>query len=868
MTSVTPPRTPGFAAPDEGLPVGWNDTAAPFEADATIDEVVDARATERPDAPAIVEGARTLTYGELEERASALGVVLGEYFDGPDQTVGVFAPRSIDAIVAFYGVMKAGAAFVPLESELPDERLAFLAEDAGVRAIVAPPGLTGAAARVGRAPVVELGSPGPSSAAPRRIETGPTSLAYVMYTSGSTGRPKGVEIEHRGVLRYVRGARGLLPEPGESMLHVGQIGFDASTYEVWGALCNGARVVVHPGSRFEPSRVAATIGENGADVAMFTAGALHLMVDAQLDALGRLRLILAAGDVLSPGHARRLLAAHPHTRLVNAYGPTETSVTASVYDVTRVEPGRSIPIGRPLANTTLHVLDDDLAPVPPGEVGELCVGGVGVARGYRGLAGQTAERFVDDPFDVGGRLYRTGDRVRLLPGGDLEFLGRRDDQVKIRGYRVEPAEVAAALSAHPDVSSVEVAAAPGPRGRPRLIAFVVASRRGIADDLTRLARRRLPDYLVPTEVVEVDAFPLTSTGKVDRGALVDGVRRRALEPPRTITEALVATAVARALDLDGVGANDDFFDLGGDSLAALQVLVALEETAGASLGLADVFEARTVDRLALRVDALAGAARRLPPLEAAPLSRGAPASLTQAQACFLAELALPHLPYQSSAVLELTGDLDVEALERAAQAVVDRHDVLRTAIPKVGGGWVLRAVDGAAAPFEVVDLRDDPDPVASFGRLLDDRLHRRIDLEAAPLVRWTLARLRDDHARLIQVEHHAVHDGWSFARVVGDLLGAYRDLSEGRDPGWAPAPRYRDFAHWQRSLPQTDVGRAQLDYWERVLDGAAPPPSISRRPAPGATFAGGAIRRDLPAALVDEVRATARRAGATAFQVM
>ncbi len=872
MTSQdTGPATPA------GFPRGWNQTATPYERDARIDEVVADRVRETPDAVAIEDGERRFSYGEVSRRADAVARSVSQYLDGDDQCVGVLADRSAEAVIAFLGVMRAGAAFVPLEPGHPITRLRFMLDDTQARLVLTPRQLGNLAREITDGPVVSIDPPDDGAAAPvvGRDRTGPTSLAYVMYTSGSTGRPKGVAVEHRGVLRYVRGAGDLVARREDAVLQVGQLGFDASTYEIWSALCNGARLVIHPGGRFDPVEVARTITEHGVTVAMFSAGALHLMVDGALDALAGFRLIISAGDVLSPGHASRLRAEHPAVRLVNAYGPTESSVSASVYEVDVVSSGRSVPIGRPLANTTLYVLDGVGEPCAPGVSGELYIGGDGVVRGYLGLEELNTEKFVADPFGPpGGRLYRSGDLVRMLESGDLEFLGRLDDQVKIRGYLVEPAEVAAAISGHSGVNEVEVVARDTPSGSRQLVAYVTVSSNIDGAQLRRYVARRLPDYMVPSRIVILDEMPQTPIGKHDRAALESLSPGAPKRPPTSPTERVVARLWTEVLRHDDASADDDFFEAGGDSLSALHFIALVERDIGVSLPLATMLEERSLARLSWAIDvARAGpgqtAETRLPSLAAAP-SGIQRASITQAQVCFLSELADDALPYQSNAVIDFVGPLDPALLQRALQAVVDNHDVLRTSFIKSLGVRMLRVNERVTVDLPFFDLREAPDPHEAASATCDEFFAQRLDLMSAPLVRWALIRVSEENWTLAQLEHHVVHDGWSFATLTGEIVATYRAFAAGRPSPLSPPPfQYRDFAAWQNCFAESDAGRRQLDHWRAVLsDVSAPPDLAADRPHPlQRSYRGSTLRRRLSADLVDRVHELALRSGTTPYVV-
>jgi len=863
------------------LPTGWNDTATDYERHATIDQVFRARCNECPDDIAVIDGDTWATYRQLSDRAASVANRLSAHLSGNDQRIGVLAHRSIDTIAAFLGILRAGAAFVPLDPKFPAERLRFMTEDTGARAILVAENATGSAPRVDGVPCLSLEE---MVADDEQFKTdrefGPRSLAYVMYTSGSSGRPKGVAIEHRGVLRYVRGAHGFIPERSDRVLHAAELGFDVATYEIWGALCNGSLLVVHPNERFDPVEVGATVRRHGVNVGMFATGALHQMIDRSLESLGGYRMVLAGGDVLSPTHARRLRDAHPATKLVNTYGPTEATVTASVYEVGDLRPGQPIPIGRPLANTGLYVLDAELRPAAFGESGELFIGGDGVARGYLNRPEATAQAFLAGPSSPvpGERLYRTGDLVRLMENGDLEFLGRLDDQVKISGYRVEPEEVAATLRGHPAVETAIVVVREEISGHKRLVAYVAATYDVSAHRLRRYLRSRLPEYMVPSSFVVLDHMPLTTNGKIDRATLPAPVRSIGRSAPSGETEELLASIWCEVLQLGEAMADDDFFDAGGDSLLALLMLSRIRDEFKIELRLDTVFTERTLEAIAQSItkaqrqtDDKGADEVALSPLVARLHGPGERASITQSQAAFLSELADESLPYQSQALIHLEGQLDEDVLRRVLQTIVDRHEVLRTGFPKVDGTWLQAISDKVEADLSVVDLRDATDPEAAFALVLAERVAARIDIAEPPLIHWTLVRQPGDRAVLIQVEHHLIHDGWSFARMMGELVAVYSAYAKGEaNPLPALQLQYADFASWQRDFIDSPAGRAQLEYWLRNLADASPPPDLPfDRPIPATRdYRGMSLRSELGPELADALRRAADVSGCTPFMVM
>jgi amino acid adenylation domain-containing protein len=865
---------------------GRNDTRTEYERDASVPELFERRAAERPDGVAVELGDARLTYAQLDAAGNRVASRLRGLGVGRGDMVGVAAERSIEAVAAFLGVLKAGAAYVPLDPRHPPARLALMLEDTGARVVLAQAGAVDALARlVDKAPTAEgtalLLDPDLSAFAGepddrRGPVAGPRDLLYVLYTSGSTGRPKGVAVEHRSLLRLIRGAPELMPGPDDAVLLVNQLGFDVSAYDVWAPLVNGARVVVHSGRVPDPVEIGATIRRGGVTVAFLATGLLHQLVEGDLGSLAGIRLLMAAGDVLSPRHAARVVEELPGCRLVNAYGPTEATVVASWHEVRSAGSGESVPIGRPLPNTSLHLLDDERRPIAAGEIGELWIGGEGVARGYLGLPELTAERFVPDPFadEPGARLYRTGDRARLRPDGELEFLGRLDDQVKVRGYRVEPGEVEAEIAAHPDVRQAVVVARAEVPGHTRLVAYV-ALERGSVGDVRAFAAERLPNYMVPATFVGIQELPLTATGKVDRQALPVPGRSRSPGGDRLATEIeeRVAAVWSDVLRVEHVRPDDDFFELGGDSLLALEVLARLRAAEGVELPLGALFDAPTVSGLAAELER---AARDGPPASALPPLRpiggdgSAPVSFAQAQACFFHELEPDALPYQFQALLRFDGELDGAVLERALTEIVRRHEILRTTFPKRGGEWVQMVHEPFAVRLDVVDVRAEADPEAALQRLARIEYGRRIELDRLPLVRWALVRVADDRHVLVHVEHHVVHDGWSFAQLLRELTVLYAAFAAGRpSPLPEPAVQYRDFAAWQRRFAESDVAREQLRHWaERLAD---PPPLAlpldrPRRARQG--FRGASRRWAVPAELADRLRALAAAEGATPYMAM
>ncbi len=606
------------AAERAQLLVEWRGETTAYPRESTIHALFAEQAALRPDAVAVAGRGESLTYGELRRRVGRQARRLRAVGVGPEVRVGVCLDRSPARVVATLAVLESGGAYVPLDPSHPRERLAALIDDSAVSVLVTeerwaavlPPTAAMMFCIDREEAWEELAATQPIELP----EVPASALAYVMYTSGSTGEPKGVAVPHRAVVRLVRETGYAHFGPEEVFLHLAPYVFDASTLELWGALLNGGRMVVPPPGVLSPVELGELLREHGVTTLWLTAGLFHQMVEDNLPGLAGVRQLLAGGDVLSPEHVLRVAAELPGTRLINGYGPTESTTFTCCHPVAGPETGSSVPLGRPIANTWVVVLDRHLGPVPAGVAGELCAGGDGLARCYLGRPEWTAERFVPDPFgtlrgEAGGRLYRTGDRVRYLPDGRIEFLGRFDTQVKIRGFRIEPGEIEAALARCSGVHEAAVVAWPGHDGQ-RLVAYVVPASTTVEgagslfDELRTHLRQRLPEHMIPSAFVEMPYLPLTANGKLDRAALPEpetALAREEYVAPRTPVEELIAGIWAEVLGLERVGISSDFFALGGHSLLATRMVTRVRQALGVDLSVRAVFEARTVGELTLTV---------------------------------------------------------------------------------------------------------------------------------------------------------------------------------------------------------------------------------------------------------------------------
>jgi amino acid adenylation domain-containing protein len=596
------------AAEEQRLLREWNDTRRAYPEQASIHELVEEQADRAPDAVALLFDGGGLSYGELEARSNRLARHLRSRGVRAGDPVGLALERGPDLIVALLAILKSGAAYVPLEASQPPARLSMLAAETGLRHVVVTGPGREALAFLGRDLVLadDQAVSGESAARLPRLATA-QSLAYVLFTSGSTGLPKGVAVPHRAVVRLVRGTDYASLGPEETLLQFAPLSFDASTFEIWGALCNGGRLALAAPGATSVEHLCRTIERHRVTTLWLTAGLFHQLDDVHLQALRSVRQLLAGGDVLSPAQVRRVFEQLPGCRVVNGYGPTENTTFTCCHAVDRDGLAEPVPIGRPIANTRVYVLDRFLQPAPIGVPGELYTGGDGLAWGYWEQPGLTAGRFVPDPVatDPGSRLYRTGDLARWREDGTLEFLGRRDGQVKIRGFRVELGEVESALAAHPGLGGCAVVATPDTDGLQRLVAYVVAQAGHSPSDaeLRRHLQDRLPDYMLPSLWLRLTALPLTPSGKLDRRALPapepnPRFRQRDRVPPRSLLEDVLAGMWAEVLGVADVGVLDDFFELGGHSLRATQIVTRIERTFRVALPLRRLFETPTVSGLA------------------------------------------------------------------------------------------------------------------------------------------------------------------------------------------------------------------------------------------------------------------------------
>ncbi len=866
----------------------WNGKPAVPVLSGTVVDMFERQVTATPQAIAVQNETESWTYETLNKRANQLAHYLLSHGVKADQLIGVAVERSPQMLAALLGILKAGAAYVPLDVTYPPERLKFMIEDAQLRFIVTT---EQNAARLPEhnVPTINLDRDGLAIAAasednPQQPING-QNLCYVIYTSGSTGKPKGTLIHHQGLANYLNWVFQAYPlQQGKGSLVHSTLAFDATVTALYAPLISGKTVYLLPDGADIEALGQALLNEGNFSLLKITPAHLELL-SHQIPAHAAAELTRAfiiGGENLTADQIEFWQKHAPQTLLFNEYGPTETVVGCVVFEAHQWHGTGSVPIGQAIPNTRVYVLDAHMQPVPIGVPGELYIGGAGVARGYLNRPDLTAERFVPDPFstDSGARLYKTGDRVRYLKSGQLEFLGRLDFQVKIRGYRIELGEIENVLQEYPQVQDAVALVRYDFQDDPRLVAYLIPVDKETFDEqqLRGFLQQRLPDYMVPGWFVLLDQFPLTPNGKIDRKALprpdyTAGDSQTDFVAPRTPEEEILAGIWQEILHLPQVGVHHNFFELGGHSLLATQLMSRIEEAFGVELPLKDLFEAPTIAQLTLKIEQarLKSSGVKKPPLTRQPSGGPRPLSFAQQRLWFLDQLQ-PNSPfYNIPAAVRIRGALNVTALEQAVSEIIRRHEVLRTVFVNNQGQPQLRILEDVTFTLPVLDLQNEKDQEATVRRLLNEDAMKPFQLDQWPLFRLQLVRLsKQDHIFMFTM-HHIISDGWStgvFMREVGTL---YEAFSKGLPSPLPELPiQYSDFAVWQRSWLKDEVLEKQIEYWKKKI-GVNPPvlnlPLDKPRPAVQ-TFNGDAISGQLPSDLSEQINQLAQQYAVTPFMVL
>ncbi|HVN54986.1 MAG TPA: amino acid adenylation domain-containing protein [Anaerolineaceae bacterium] len=879
-----PIRSISLLTPEEHkqIVIEWNRNQNQTIPNYCAHQVFEAQVDQAPDAPALEMGGQLLTYTQLDRRANQLAHRLQQHGFGPESLAAVLLDRSFELIISLLAVQKAGGAFLPIDPGYPADRIAYMLEDSGASILITQAGLF----QMPGLTIIDPYQPEIGYLPETRAEAkvGPQNLAYVIYTSGSTGKPKGTLLEHKGLVNLIHTqVPDFQIQPGKRVLQFASTGFDAAVAEIYHTLCGGGTLVLAPRDVLVnlPDLVSLLKSQHITTITLPPS----LLALLPYEELPGLTTVISAGEACPPEIAARWLQGRT---FINAYGPTETTVEAAIYQV-EGDPGKysSVPIGRPIPNTQMYVLDPDLHPLPVGIPGELHVAGVSLARGYLNQPGLTAEKFIRDPFssDPGSRMYKTGDLVRYLPDRQLEFLGRIDQQVKLRGFRIELGEIENILVRLPGLRNAAVIVREDNPGEQRLVAYLVSTDADHPVPITELRSflaQNLPDYMHPAAFIYLDQLPLTPNGKVNRKALpvpdqasyADS--KTPFQAPRSPTEEILSEIWERLLGISPVGSTMNFFEMGGHSLLATQLASRIREAFDVEIPLKIIFENPVLSGLAAQVDRRRGssAIKTFPPIQ--PVPRGVnplPLSYSQQRLWFLDQLEPGNSFYNLPTAVRLKGWLDRQSLQKSFDEIIRRHEALRTNFQRMDG----KPVQVISPPFYVeiplMDLRDLAPEAREDAALQHAQAvaQQPFSLTAGPLIRVVLYQLEEDEFILLFVLHHIISDGWSMDILLKELTILYESFHNG-----LPSPlqdltlQYADYAAWQQDWLKDRVIEDQMAYWKGQLADLSPILELpTDRPRPSIQSYRGAIQElSLPKELVSQMKAVCQKEGVTVYMLL
>ncbi|MED4570421.1 tyrocidine non-ribosomal peptide synthetase TycC [Brevibacillus agri] len=841
--------------------VDFNNTFADYPRDCTIQELFEQQAARTPEHAAVVMDGKRLTYRELNEKANQIAHVLRRHGVEKDGIVGLLADRSPEMIAGILGILKAGGAYLGLDPEHPSERLSYMLEDGGVKVVLVQRHLLPLVSE-GLIPIVlEAASLDQEDSGNPAIVNGARDLAYVMYTSGSTGKPKGVMVEHRNVTRLVMHTNYVQVRETDRMVQTGAIGFDAMTFEIFGALLHGASLyVVRKDVLLDAEKLGSFLRANQITTMWLTSPLFNQLSQENPAMFDSLRALIVGGEALSPAHINRVKSALPDLEIWNGYGPTENTTFSTCYLIEK-HFAEQIPIGKPIANSTAYIVDGNNQPQPIGVPGELCVGGDGVARGYLNKPDLTAEKFVPNPFAPGETMYRTGDLARWLADGTIEYLGRIDQQVKIRGYRIELGEIETVLSQQDNVKEAVVAVIEEANGQKALCAYFVPEQAVDAAELRDALSKQLPGYMVPAYYVQMEKLPLTANGKVDRRALPQPSGERtagsAFVAPQTETEAKLAQIWQTVLGLPAIGIHDNFFEIGGHSLKAMNVITQVHKTFQVELPLQALFASPTIHELAAYIaESAFEQFETIPPTEPAAYY---PVSFAQKRMYILHQFEGSGISYNVPNVLVLEGKLDYDRFAAAIQSLVKRHEALRTSFHSVNGEPLQRVHAEVELPIRMIEATDEQ------AEALVQELIQPFDLATAPLFRVNLIKLGAERHLFFMDMHHIISDGVSLAVIVEEIASLYegKQLADLRI-------QYKDFAVWQTKLAQSERFQKQEEFWTRTFADEIPLLNLpADYPRPSVqSFDGDTVALGTGQHLLEQLRQLASDTGTTLFMVL
>ncbi|AFZ28126.1 amino acid adenylation enzyme/thioester reductase family protein [Cylindrospermum stagnale PCC 7417] len=881
------------------LLIEWNDTQRDYPQDKCIHQLFAEQVERTPKAVAVVFEGKQLTYQELNARANQLAHHLQSLGVGPEVLVGICVERSLEMIVGVLGVLKAGGAYVPLDRGYPSERLAYMLEDSSVPVLLTQAHLSEEFSQYS-AHTICLDSDWVKIA--HQVKSNPTSdvtpdnLAYVIYTSGSTGQPKGVTVPHRAVNRLLLNTNYINLQCQDVVAFASNFSFDAVTFEIWGALLHGAKLVgVCKDVVLSPNDFAQFIQKQEISVLFLTTALFNQMASVVPSAFRSVHHLLFGGEAVEPRWVKEVLKNGPPQRMLHVYGPTESTTFATWYLVQDVAEGdTTIPIGRPISNTRCFLLDAQKQPVPIGVPGELYIDGDGLARGYLNRPDLTLEKFIPNPLsnEPGSRLYKTGDLACYLPDGNIEFLGRIDHQVKIRGFRIELGEIEAALTQHPDVREAVVIVREDIPGDKRLVAYLVEnpqssvlSEQKLIPLLRSFLQAKLPVYMIPDRFVMLDALPLTPNGKVDRSSLPvpDATRPDQAEnfvAPSSPTEKILAAIWSEVLGLQQVGINDNFFELGGHSLLATSVVSRIEQAFSIQLPLDYLFttptiasvsqyieNSRLIESRSMVIDAL-------PPLVHVPREQHIPLSSAQKSTWESVELNPDSCGYNCPMILHFTIPLSANVLEQSINEIIRRHEILRTNFTIVQGQPQQVVAPSLTVPLEILDLQHllPVERDAAAQRIFTQQARHKFNLASGSLMKTTLLKLAKEKYQLLVTIHHIITDGWSMGIWLQELEIIYSAFSIGKPSPLPEEPiQYGDFTIWEQQWLNAGLLAKQLAYWQKKLANIPTPLNLLPTKQPQQTTSSqyaSLYSLELPESLGIAITSLSRSQGVTNFVII
>ncbi|WP_293066654.1 amino acid adenylation domain-containing protein, partial [Moorena sp. SIO3F7] len=875
--------------------VEWNNTKTDYPKDKCIHQLFEEQVEKTPDAIAVVFEQQKLTYSQLNSKANQLAHYLQKLGVVPETLVGICVERSVEMVVGLLAILKAGGAYVPLDPNYPTSRLNYMVEDAQLSIILTQEKWQHHLSEtIGTVICLDTDSEIINQQSQQMPENQVTAnqLAYVIYTSGSTGQPKGVTIPHQGVVRLFSNTNYVQLEPTDRVAQVSNTSFDAATFEIWGALLHGAvAVVITKSVLLSPQEFVNYIKQEKITTLFLTTALFNQLAYSVPEAFSTLKHLLFGGEAVDPKSVKQVLEKGAPERLLHVYGPTENTTFSSWYKVTKVAEGATnMPIGKPISNTQIYILDSQLQPVPIGVAGELHIGGDGLAIGYHNRPELTASKFIPHPFDDSkiAKLYKTGDLCRYLADGNIEFIGRIDHQVKVRGYRIETGEIEATLTQNPIVKETVVLATEDNLGNKRIVAYLVLetetsvpeiSETEQINKLKQYLKERLPEYMVPSGLMVLSQLPLTPNGKVDRKALPapDLAISASTEyvAPETETQKALAEIWKEVLGIEQVGIHDNFFDLGGHSLMVTQVVSRVRQLLNIELPLIKLFENSDVASLAKEIEIYLAQSQPVETVAIQPREENEnppPLSFAQQRLWFIEKMALSSNAYNMPLTLHLVGKLDYVVLEKSINQIIARHETLRTTFSEIDGTPVQIIEPLFELKLPIIDLSEltPSEATTKLQQLLQQENELSFNLEVDPPIRAQLFQLgKTEHILQITL-HHIASDGWSLTVLPKELSAIYTAALEDQPSPLPELPiQYADFAVWQKNYLQGETLETQLNYWKQKLQDLPQLQLPTDHPRPAVeTFNGAGIPINIPATVTSKVKQLTQKQGSTLFMTL